>query len=141
MSSEDAIRAFAEYQRALCRAFRESYPVVDHDLLTDAPTYGAVTALDKYWEFTRHGKGLRFEEIPSGVVVDVTEGVFTSSEFFDAWRLGEYLESISVESLTFEGERFDAEASREIDRLLQLMTSRNLLKKHPERRELVCYAA
>lgn len=141
MSSEDAIRAFAEYQRALCRAFRESYPVVDHDLLTDAPKFGAVTALDKYWEFTRHGKGLRFEEITSGVVVDVTEGVFTSSEFFDAWRLGEYLESISVESLTFEGERFDAEASREIDRLLQLMTSRNLLKKHPERRELVCCAA
>jgi hypothetical protein len=141
MRSEDAVRAFADYQRALCRAFRDSYPVGDHDFLTDAPKHGAVTALDKYWEFTRHGKGLRFEAVPSGVVVDVTEGVFSDSEFFDAWRLGEYLESLSVESLTFEGERFDAETAREIERLLELMISRNLLSKHPDGRELVCCTA
>jgi hypothetical protein len=141
MRSEDAVRSFAEYQRALCRAFQESYPVRDRDFLTDAPKCGTVTALDKYWEFTRHGKGLRFEAVPSGVVVDVIEGAITDSEYFDAWRLCEYLQSVSVESLTFEGERFDAETSREIERLLQLMASRNLLSKHPQRGELVCCAA
>lgn len=137
MCSEEAIRIFVEYQRALCQAFCEAYPVSDHDFLTDAPKHGSISAADKYWEFTRHGKGLRFETVPSGVVIDVTEGVFTGSEFFDAWRLGEYLESISVKALTFDGKRFDAENLRELEQLLQFMISRNLLTKHPERSEWV----
>ena len=138
MRAEDAVRAFADYQRALCRAFQENYPVCDHNFLTDAPKQGAVTAADEYWEFTRHGKGLRFEAVGNGVVVDVTEGIFAGSEFFDAWRLGEYLESISVVTLTFNGNCFDAEDGRQIERLLELMASQKLLVRHPERRELVC---
>lgn len=56
----------------------------DHIFLIDAPKNGSVSVLGRYWEFTRHGKGLRFEAIPKEIVVDVTEGVVTDDEFFDA---------------------------------------------------------
>lgn len=140
MRSEDVVRSYSEYQRALCHAFQGSYSIGDREFLTDAPKHGAVTVLNDYWEFTRHGAGLRFHAVSSGIVIDVTNGVFTSSEFFDAWRLCEYLESISVDSLTFEDKRFDADASREIGHLLQLMTARKLLAPHPNLEGLVCCA-
>lgn len=112
------------------------YPFEDHEHLTDAPRFGSVTTSDACWEFTRHGRGFRFEEIPSGSVVDILVYKPSEPEFFDALRLAEYVESIGVSELLFAGVAVDATSERAIERQFAAMLQSGLLVQHPHDKHL-----
>ena len=135
-SGHEVVASLVLLQRALYAAMESKYPFLDHELLTDAPRFGSVTTSDAYWEFTRHGKGFRFEELPNGTVVDILTYKPTEPEFFDALRLSEYAESIGVNELTYAGSVVDATSERAIEMQLSSMLESGVLSKHPSDKHL-----
>lgn len=123
-------------QRSIYVALQDKHPFLDHRLLTDAPRFGSVSTSDAYWEFTRHGRGFRFEEVPNGTVIDILIYMPTEPEFFDALRLSEYAESIGVNEISFNGHIVDASSERAIEMQLGSMVESGALSRNPSDKHL-----
>lgn len=135
-SALDLLGDYSELQAALCGAFEKNYKVENKELLIGAPKSGFLSVAGGYWEFEVHGKGVRFQSANTGVVVDVIEGVFRYPESFEGWRLVDYCESNGIESVEFEGGKYDAAEPRQLDALLVEMANRGVLKRNQERQNL-----
>lgn len=57
---------------------------------------GRVVAEGSTWSFSKHGSGVRFKSVPSGIVVDV-HNEFQRPDLFDHWRLRTYFGSLRKE--------------------------------------------
>lgn len=129
-SGHEIVASLVSLQKALYLALQCQYSFTDHEFLTDAPRFGNVTTSDIFWEFTRHGRGFRFEAVPSGEVVDILIYKPKDPEFFDALRLSEYAESIGIDELSFLGDVVDACSEKAIERQLCLMVTSGTLCRH-----------
>lgn len=136
LSGHEAVASLVLLQRSLYESMASRHPFEDHEHLTDAPRFGSITTSDAYWEFTRHGRGFRFEAVPGGPVVDILVYMPSEREFFDALRLAEYMESIGVTELRFADAVVDATSERAIERQFIYMVQTGLLVKHPHGKHL-----
>lgn len=90
----EQLQSFVDLQVSLVAAFHKNFPeVTDLQFMLDAPKTGCVETPTGLWLFKKHGGGLAFKNW-DGITVDVHR-CFGSPEAFDAWRIMQYLESIS----------------------------------------------
>lgn len=102
------IPEFVELQNNLIGVFRQTFPqITDWEYLLDCPRSGCLRAEGEEWQFQRHGSGICFTGLKSGRVVDVHCGMFLYPRAFEAWRLCQYLESISVEKIYYKSDIFE----------------------------------
>jgi hypothetical protein len=99
----DCIRDFVALQQRLCVALREKFH--PDSLLLNLPKEGSVSIGDHFWEFQRHGTGVRFVESATGIEVDVHERL-DLSDAVDSWRLVTYFESMNRGVLRISDEEF-----------------------------------
>jgi hypothetical protein len=88
------VNSFVAKQGALVGDFREKLGG-NTDVLSlrkNAPE--RIVSLNDAWAVAVHGVGVQFTNTRTGEVVDVHVGVFDAPDAVDAWRLGQYAESI-----------------------------------------------
>ena len=98
--------------------------VQDWSLLLDLPTKGEIVLRSRRWRFSKHGLGVRFVEVDTGVVVDVDSELTAAPAAISAGRLAQYAESRW---------KVDVPISW-LHRELEQMTVRGLLVRLPESR-------
>lgn len=84
-----------QLQGQLTDTFKKKFPNAnDFDWLVNFPKQGIVIIEAELWEFTKHGRGLRFiRKFPRpNYVVDI-HTAFGESSYIDDWRLIQFLES------------------------------------------------
>lgn len=113
------IREYVDIQKALISAFKQKYPDLKDELfLTDYPKYGSLSIGKKTWNFTKHGKGVRFESANDSLVVDVCQDLHII-DGFDIWRLEEYFTSKGI-----------ATSSDTIKKQLEYLQSEKLIRAY-----------
>ncbi len=127
MDAAAYVRAYLERQASLCAALLERYPVNDQTLLLDLPAQGTVAFDESFWEFQKHGKGVRFCRIPAGEIVDVPVGVVAHPGALDAWRLLGHLESREIENLRHGTQQYCGTDERELQSLLRRLCEEGVL--------------
>jgi hypothetical protein len=82
------------------------------------------------WKYVRHGIGVQFTSI-SGEVVDAHVGMVEYPEAFDACRILQFLESIAVTRLQFNGTIYeiDFDDEKSVRRVLSEMTEAGVLER------------
>lgn len=103
----EALGLMREYvckQRCLCQMFLEQFPMATN-LLLEVPRHGNLSDEDEYWEFHRHGTGIRFVQPVTEVEIDVTDHL-DCPDAIDTWRFVTYCESLSVEIVFFQDREF-----------------------------------
>lgn len=126
----DAAAYICDYlkrQASLCAALLKGYPVNDQTLLLDLPAQGTVALDESFWEFKKHGKGVRFCRIPAGEIVDVPVGVVTHPSALDAWRLLGHLESVEIENLRHGAQQYRGTDEGELKSLLRRLCEEGVL--------------
>lgn len=86
------MRNFVVIQKKLIESFIHQYPnLKDYQFLLDFPKQGTIKLDDSNWNFSRHGKGIKFYQDTSSKakIVDVHCNI-TEPELFDLWRLSQY---------------------------------------------------
>lgn len=89
---KDEIIRFFLLQNELVKALFKAYPMAkDIEWLLDFPKNGCVNINGDVWNFSKHGKGIRFFMEGSHVVkvVDVHNNI-NRPELVDTWRLSQY---------------------------------------------------
>ena len=89
---KDEIIRFFLLQNELVKALFKAYPMAkDIEWLLDFPKNGYVHINGDIWNFSKHGKGIKFfmEGSQIGKVVDVHNNI-SCPEFVDTWRLSQY---------------------------------------------------
>lgn len=88
------IARYVDLQCTLVAALRrEMSDVTDWYLLLDLPRKGEIAAAGGRWCFSKHGLGVRFKEIETGIVVDVDCKILEAPAAISAGRLAQYLRS------------------------------------------------
>jgi hypothetical protein len=134
-SAVDVARGYADVQARLVAATRLAHPTVGRNLLGIDRT-GTLATDGEAWTFTHHGAGLRYVGMHSGRVVDAHVLAFEHPRALDAWRLEQYLESMSITEVWLEDERFPMDDDGCAERLIAAMTARGLLVRLPGRHAL-----
>lgn len=96
------LRSFVVIQKKLIESFMHQYPnVKDYQFLLDFPKRGTIKLDDSNWNFSKHGKGIKFYQDSSykAKIVDVHCNI-TEPELFDLWRLSQYFELDNDSELT-----------------------------------------
>jgi hypothetical protein len=88
---------------------------------------GGLSAGDDLWEFEKHGKGVRFNRVLTGEIVDVPTALVTCPKGLDSWRLVEHLDSKMDISLQYGGVEFDGSSQVSLERLLQQLCRDGIL--------------
>lgn len=86
---------------------------------------GEVIRDGKQWRYTGHGRGLTFEEVDTGVTVNVHVVPFLD-DAVDRWRLDLYLESRGVTEASYGGRVYELSSER-IGQLLDELAHDGLL--------------
>ncbi len=92
--NDATLRNFVVTQKKLVTSFMEQYPnVKDYQFLLDFPKHGTIRVDDYVWNFSKHGKGIKFYlgDSSSAKVVDIHCNI-TEPEMFDLWRLSQYFQ-------------------------------------------------
>lgn len=118
IEAEKALRQYAVLQKKLSSLLFETYGVPEDRLLTNLPSSGMLTLDDCAWKFQKHGVGVRFEDLSSGVVVDAHEHIECCPECFDTWRLALYFESWNVRALNIGPTNYNAEEEESLAAML-----------------------
>ena len=141
MAAPEAIpllREFVKLQHGLCSALRDLHGAA----LDQVPRTGNLSVDEGYWEFQKHGSGVRFIRLPDHPVVDVHVYLFEQTRAIDAWRLTQYFESKEVVRVRNGGKNYDATDERSFKTLLDELERSGVLK-HAEhtRGECMVFAA
>jgi len=97
------ISDFVCLQQKLGRVLFESFQ--PNPELTNLPKRGNINNDGELWEFARHGKGVSFRSLKTGVEVDVTEHL-ELLDSLDSWRFETYCESLEIEIVYFNSRKF-----------------------------------
>ncbi|WP_247719112.1 DUF6896 domain-containing protein [Morganella morganii] len=92
--NDAALRNFVVIQKKLVTSFMHQYPnIKDYQFLLDFPKHGTIQVDDNIWNFSKHGKGIKFYQDDSSCakVVDIHCNI-TEPEIFDLWRLSQYFQ-------------------------------------------------
>ena len=117
---------FCDLQRRLVERFLEDVRPKDVERFSDVERTGTLRVGSQQWTYTRHGAGISFES--PGMTVDAHVGLALFPSAIDGWRLLQYLESIGVTTLTFEGESAAADDEESLERLLARMERAGILE-------------
>jgi hypothetical protein len=117
---------FCDLQRRLVERFLEDVRPNDLERFSDVERTGTLRVGAQQWSYTRHGAGVSFEI--QGTTVDAHVGLALFPSAVDGWRLHQYLESIGVATLTFEGEHVAADDEKSLERLLERMEQAGILE-------------
>jgi len=125
-------------QKLLLGAFRDCFPGTD-SLLLSVPRSGNLICEDVFWEFQKHGTGIIFRELLTGIEIDVSSHLEVQ-DAVDGWRVATHLQSLKIDCVTFceRSYQSDDEGVRELlaDMLLAgviepFSSSHNLLRINP----------
>jgi hypothetical protein len=119
------IKQFASLQGRLVRTFLDRYQPEDRERFRDVPN-GTLAEAGTTWAHQRHGAGILFTSSES-VRVNAHVAMTEYPEGVDGGRLFEYLESLGIASVNFEGRRY-ATTKPEMDRLMEHMRRSGLLR-------------
>lgn len=125
-SAAPVVFQFCDLQRRLVERFLEVLRPNDLERFSDVERTGTLRVGSQYWSYTRHGAGISFETPETTVDAHIGLAVFPNA--IDGWRLLQYLESIGVTSLTFEGEAVAADDEKALERLLEKMEQAGILE-------------
>ncbi|ENB9463810.1 hypothetical protein ABJA24_004195 [Providencia rettgeri] len=92
--NDSALRNFVVIQKKLVTSFMQQYPnAKDYQFLLDFPKHGTIRVDDNTWNFSKHGKGIKFyqDDSSSATVVDIHCNI-AEPEMFDLWRLIQYFQ-------------------------------------------------
>ncbi|WP_436621051.1 DUF6896 domain-containing protein [Sorangium sp. So ce136] len=117
---------FCDLQRGLVERFLDEVRPNDLDRFSDIERTGNLSVGAQRWSYIRHGAGVSFE-IP-GAIVDAHVGVTLFPDAVDGWRLLQYLESIGVTTLTFDGEHVATDDEKSLEYLLERMEQAGILE-------------
>ena len=135
MPAMQLLREYAILQERQCEALFEQYPVDDVHLLTDLPKQGQLALGDELWEFQRHGSGVCFTHVSTNAIVDAHACPVAHPAGIDAWRLIQYAESKSIETLTHGSTEFAVTSEKPLERMLEQLSREGLLDvADPKRR-------
>lgn len=84
---------FFQLQNDLAEAFFKNFPdVTDMEWLLDFPKNGCIHLNGGTWDFSKHGKGIRFvkNDADDNKIVDINSHIH-SPDLVDTWRLSQYL--------------------------------------------------
>ena len=88
------IAKYVDLQQNLLAVLRRTLSSVhDWSLLLDFPKEGEVCLDARRWRFVKHGLGVRFVEVETGIVVDVDSDLVAAPTAVSAGRLAQYAES------------------------------------------------
>ncbi|WFQ79603.1 hypothetical protein PXH59_18985 [Xenorhabdus sp. SF857] len=100
------------------KVFFEVYPMVkDFELLLDFPKKGNIQIKGESWSFLKHGKGIKFFEISTNIIVDIHNNI-NNPKIVDIWRLIQY---------------FSCNSEKEIEQVLKEMVLSGELKRNSEK--------
>lgn len=92
------LKLFVEQQFSLINELRKTYPELGNDkFLFSLPKQGGLTVSEEYWDYTKHGAGIRFirrRPLPN-IVIDAHEKLDRATHF-DSYRISEYVESNGI---------------------------------------------
>ena len=129
VSNRDAVSVVLELcalQRRLVERFLEDLRPNDLERFSDVARTGTLNVGTQSWSYTRHGAGVLFKT--PGATVDAHVGPAAFPDATDGWRLLQYLESIGVATLTFEGELTVIDDEKDADRILDRMALAGILE-------------
>lgn len=107
------------------RRFLDKYRPKDRERFLDVPN-GYLMEAGASWSHQRHGAGVTFVS-PEGIRVNAHVAMAEYPEGIDGGRLFEYLESLGVASVYFEGIEYSV-PKYEMDRLMDQMARSGLLR-------------
>jgi len=125
-NAASVVLEFCDLQCRLVERFLEDVRPNDVERFSDIERTGTLRVGSKEWNYTRHGAGILFE-IP-GTTVDAHVGLALFPSAIDGWRLLQYLESIGVDNLTFEGESVATDDEKALECLLERMAQVGILE-------------
>lgn len=124
--AEQVVLEFCNLQHRLVGRFLQDVCPKDLERFSDVERIGTLRIGSQEWKYTRHGAGILFE-IP-GAVVDAHIGLALFPNAIDGWRLLQYLESIGVSSVAFDGAAVAANDEEGLERLLEKMEHAGILE-------------
>lgn len=130
---------FAQTQKELIASFCQKYSSSSElsDLfLLKIPKSGLINTSEETWEFQKHGSGILFKGNKSGKVIDAHREILDHSEAFDSWRLSQYFESLKYSNIIWESKEFLADDDDDLEKLLELLKEKQILKLVPNRYKL-----
>lgn len=95
---------FARLQGRLVRQFLNVYAPMDREKFRDVAD-GTILLGGELWTHHRHGLGVSFVN-PGGIHVNAHVAMAEYPEAIDAGRLFDYLESMGVDALSFDGHEY-----------------------------------
>ncbi|WP_148314141.1 DUF6896 domain-containing protein [Sorangium cellulosum] len=128
MVTRDAVQLLSQYallQGRLVRKFLNLYRPKDLETFRDVPG-GTLSLYGRTWTHRRHGAGVSFVD-PSDVKVNAHVGMVEFPEGVDGGRLFEYLESIGMSAIVFDGREYGV-TKQDMDRMLDEMVEGALLR-------------
>ncbi|WP_155797948.1 DUF6896 domain-containing protein [Sorangium cellulosum] len=124
-SAEYLVKQFASLQGRLVRKFLDKYRPKDRERFLDISN-GYLMESGASWSHQRHGAGVTFVRL-EGIRVNAHVAMVEYPEGIDGGRLFEYLESLGVASVHFEGIEYSV-AKHEMDKLMDQMARSGLLR-------------
>ncbi|MGK4000212.1 DUF6896 domain-containing protein [Sorangium sp. So ce1024] len=124
-NAECLVERFASLQGRLVRRFMDKYRPKDREKFLDISN-GYLMEAGALWSHQRHGAGVTFVS-PEGIRVNAHVAMVEYPEGIDGGRLFEYLESLGVASVYFEGVEYSVPRC-EMDKLMDEMARRGLLR-------------
>jgi hypothetical protein len=94
-------------QKLLLEAFHTCFPEAD-DLLLSVPRSGVITCDNVLWEFQKHGSGIIFREVLTGIEIDVDSHV-EIQDAVDGWRLSTYFQSLNLDFVNHFNRTYDTD--------------------------------
>ncbi|WP_437777119.1 DUF6896 domain-containing protein [Sorangium sp. So ce1097] len=119
------VERFVSLQGRLVRKFLDKYRPKDRERFLDVSN-GYLMEAGAPWSHQRHGAGVTFVS-PEGIRVNAHVAMVEYPEGIDGGRLFEYLESLGVASVYFEGLEYSV-ATYEMDKLMDQMARSGLLR-------------
>ena len=130
MDALTTLRKFSKLQRSLVKTLMRDFKPKSTNIFRDIKS-GVLQIEDNIsWKYVRHGIGVRFTS-NSGEIVDAHVGMVEHPETFDAWRIEQFLESIAVTQLDFNGTTYeiDFDDEKSVQRVLSAMTDAGVLER------------
>jgi len=128
MGTRDAIRLlsdFASLQGRLVRKFLDEYDPKDRERFRDVPN-GTLSIDGRVWMHQRHGAGVAFVSSDK-IRVNAHVAMAEHPEAIDGGRLFEYLESLGLTSVVYNGNHYGV-TKPDIDRMVGDMALSGLLR-------------
>ena len=91
------IRDFVEKQRTLLDIVASFFDSTTNQYNFKAAIPATISSdRNHHWSLGVHGVGIRITSLQTGESIDAHVGILDAHDIFDAWRLAEYCDSISI---------------------------------------------